>query len=230
MTTPTTPTQPGRPGVLIAFEGGEGSGKSTQADLLFQTLTEAAAGGGRPVLLTREPGGTPLGAEIRRLLLTAPMTARAEALLFAADRAQHVETVIRPALDRGEVVITDRYMDSSIAYQGAGRGLSPVQVRTLSMWAADRLLPDLTVLLDVAPTVGLARVTAAGHPDRIEREGLDFHARVRKELRLLAMTAPHRYLVLDGRKPAEVLAAAISEHVTAMLAATDRAGQEPADA
>ena len=157
-------------GMLIAFEGGEGSGKSTQASRLAEWLTER----GVAVTLTHEPGATDLGARIRRILLDSPdgsLTPRAEALLFAADRAHHVDTVIRPGLERGEVVITDRYVDSSLAYQGAGRALVMDDVRRLSRWATGGLRPDLTVLLDVDPELGLERARAAGHGrDRVERE------------------------------------------------------------
>src|SRR5262249_32773038 len=148
--------------MLIAFEGGEGSGKSTQVERLAQWLSDR----GLAVTVTREPGATDFGSRLRRILLESPdgaLTPRAEALLFAADRAEHVDAVICPALDRGDVVITDRYVDSSLAYQGAGRALPVEDVRRLSRWATNGLVPDLTVLLDIDPELGLERVgTRAG--------------------------------------------------------------------
>ena len=211
-------------GVLIAFEGGEGAGKSSQIALLAETIRAT----GRAVLVTHEPGATALGRQIRRLLLDSdePISPRAEALLFAADRAQHVATVIRPALDRGEVVITDRFVDSSLAYQGAGRTLAVEEVKRLSRWATEELVPDLTVLLDVPAEIGLARVQrrqagtaddAAPGLDRLEREALDFHDRVRAGFRSLAESDPNRYLVLDATRPVEDLAADISARVLAVL-------------
>lgn len=187
-------------GVFVALEGGDGAGKSTQARLLQEWL-EAQ---GRTVLLTREPGGSELGAEIRRLLLHGDdVSPRAEALLFAADRAHHVHAVVRPALARGEVVVTDRYLDSSVAYQGAGRDLVGEEVRQLSLWAVEGLLPDLTVLLDVAP--GTGRERRGEVHDRLEAEPDDFHDRVRSGFLALADAEPHRYLVVDaGLPPAEV--------------------------
>src|SRR5207253_2640213 len=161
---------------------------------------------------THEPGATDFGRRLRTILLDSPdgsLTPRAEALLFAADRAQHVEAVIRPALDRGDVVITDRYVDSSLAYQGAGRALSVDDVRRLSRWATNGLVPDLTVLLDVEPELGLQRAgdrsaTAAEgpatRPDRLERESMEFHRRVRQAFRALADASPDRYLVVDGSR------------------------------
>jgi dTMP kinase len=211
-------------GVLIAFEGGEGAGKSSQIAL----LADAVRATGRTVVLTHEPGATDLGRQIRRLLLDSdePIAPGAEALLFAADRAQHVAAVIRPALDRGEVVITDRFVDSSLAYQGAGRTLAVDDVKRLSRWATDDLVPDLTVLLDVPAEVGLGRVrrrqagpgTAPGSGlDRLEREALDFHDRVRAGYRSLAESDPHRYLVLDATQSVEELALAIRTRVSELL-------------
>ena len=212
--------------MLIAFEGGEGAGKSSQISRLADTVRTA----GRTVVVTHEPGATLLGRQIRRLLLDSdePISPRAEALLFAADRSQHVATVIRPALERGEVVITDRFVDSSLAYQGAGRTLPPEEVKRLSRWATEDLVPDLTVLLDVPAEVGLARArrrqdgtaaAAAGNSglDRLEREALDFHERVRAGYRALAEAEPDRYLVLDGRRPLDELAADVATRVLAML-------------
>ena len=184
----------GQGGLFIAFEGGEGSGKSTQA----RRLADALSARGYDVVLTFEPGATELGRQIRALLLdksNTEMTPRTEAMLYAADRAQHVGEVIRPALERGAVVITDRYVDSSLAYQGAGRELDPAEVRRLSQWATDGLSPDLTVLLDIDPEVGLRRATGPG--DRLEAEALVFHQRVREAFLTIARHGRDRYLVLD---------------------------------
>jgi dTMP kinase len=204
--------------VLIAFEGGEGAGKSSHSAL----LAEAIRATGRTVVVTHEPGATALGQQVRRLLLDSaePISPRAEALLFAADRAQHVAGVIRPALDRGEVVITDRFVDSSLAYQGAGRRLAVEEIKRLSRWAAEDLVADLTVLLDVPVELGLARARqqpAATGLDRLEREALDFHDRVRAGFRSLAESDPNRYLVLDASRPLQDLAAVISARVLAVL-------------
>ncbi len=173
-----------------------------------------------PARVTHEPGGTPPGARIRALLLdpaTAGLSPRAEALLYAADRAHHVETVVRPALDDGEVVVTDRYVDSSLAYQGAGRALVLEEVRRLSRWATGGLLPDLTVLLDLPPEAGLARARGRAAADRLESESLDFHERVRATFGSLAAAEPDRYLVLDAQRPADELADAVRERVAALL-------------
>jgi len=185
-------------GRFIAFEGGEGAGKSTQVAALAAHLREQ----GREVVVTREPGGAPAAEAIREILLDhrfAGLSARAEALLFAAARAEHVERTIRPGLERGAVVITDRYLDSSIAYQGISRALGIDVVEEISLWATESLLPDLTIVLDVAPTVGLGR---AGKPDRMEAEPLDFHLRVRQGFLDLAARQPQRYLVIaaDGER------------------------------
>jgi len=180
-------------GVFIALEGGDGAGKSTQARLLCTWLEELA----HTVVVTREPGGTDFGRTVRELVLHGDHVApRAEALLFAADRAHHVETKILPALGRGEVVITDRYMDSSIAYQGAGRDLGVDEVRELNLWATGGLLPMLTVLIDLPPDVG--RTRRHGVHDRLESEPADFHGAVRDLFLALADADPDRYLVVDG--------------------------------
>ena len=186
-------------GIFIAFEGGEGSGKSTQSKLLKEWLEEE----GEEVLLSREPGGTELGKDLRRILLdhsTGEISPRAEALLYAADRAHHVFSKIRPALDRGEVVITDRYFDSSIAYQGAGRILVPGEVARISRWATESLFPTLTILIDQPAEIGLSRLKSK---DRLEIEPIDFHERIRQEFLQLTLLDPERYLVVDGRKSIE---------------------------
>ena len=181
-------------GVFITFEGGDGSGKSTQ----IQSVREWFESRGREVIVTREPGGTELGTEIRRLVQNGPedVDARTEALLYAADRAYHVATVIRPALERGAVVLGDRYIDSSLAYQGAARSLGVDEIASLSSWATRGLYPSLTFLLDLPPEVGARRRTDA--PDRMERESMDFHERVRHEYLRLADAEPERIVVIDA--------------------------------
>jgi dTMP kinase len=203
------------PGLFIAFEGGEGSGKSTQSKLLQEWLENE----GIQVVLTREPGGTPLGQGLRSILLskeTGHISPRAEALLYAADRAHHVYSVIQPNLDRGHVVITDRYSDSSIAYQGAGRILSSEEVARISRWATNALTPHLTIILDQAPEIGLARIEDG---DRLESEASDFHERVRDEYSILAGADPDRYLVLDARLDVNELATRVQERVKPLLEA-----------
>jgi dTMP kinase len=209
-----------RTGLWITLEGGDGAGKSTQAGLLQEWL-EAA---GRTVVRTREPGGTPVGMLIRDLVLhhRGTISARSEALLYAADRAEHVATVVEPALERGEVVVQDRYLDSSVAYQGAGRALDPDVVRRLSLWAAEGVLPDLTVLLDLDPATARARRGGEDRPyDRLEAERDDFHARVRAAFLELAEAEPERFLVLDATAPADALARGIRSAVEARLSDAD---------
>jgi dTMP kinase len=202
------------PGLFVVFEGGEGAGKSTQVNRLAVTLR----GQKHEVVVTREPGATEFGARIRGMLLGgaggpgAP-SPRAEALLYAADRAHHVATVVRPALARGAVVISDRYVDSSLAYQGGGRSLPVDEVAWLSSWATRHLKPDLVILLDVPPDVGLARV----EDQEAEPESLAFYERVRHVFLDLAAEDPRRYLVLDGTRPADEIAAAVLERVRPML-------------
>ena len=181
-------------GMFITFEGGDGSGKSTQ----IQSVREWFESRGREVIVTREPGGTELGTEIRRLVQNGPedVDARTEALLYAADRAYHVATVIGPALERGAVVLGDRYIDSSLAYQGAARSLGVDEIASLSAWATRGLYPSLTFLLDLPPEVGARRRTDA--PDRMERESMDFHERVRHEYLRLADAEPERIVVIDA--------------------------------
>jgi len=203
------------PGLFIAFEGGEGSGKSTQSKLLQEWLENE----GMQVVLTREPGGTPLGQCLRSILLskeTGHISPRAEALLYAADRAHHVYAVIQPNLDRGHVVITDRYSDSSIAYQGAGRILSSEEVARISRWATNALTPHLTIILDQAPEIGLARIEDG---DRLESEAIDFHERVRDEYSILAGADPDRYLVLDATLDVNELVTRVQERVKPLLEA-----------
>ncbi|WP_223694408.1 dTMP kinase [Leifsonia poae] len=197
-----------RSGLFITLEGGDGSGKSTQAALLEGWLTEQ----GRTVVRTREPGGTPAGVEIREIVLhhRGDISPRAEALLYAADRAHHIEALVRPALARGEVVLQDRYLDSSVAYQGAGRVLDPVQIRDLSLWAAEGLLPDLTILLDLDEAAARARLdTSRTRYDRLEAEKSDFHARVRAAYLDLAAAEPDRFLVVDAARSVDEIAAGI---------------------
>lgn len=189
------PTQ----GVFIVFEGGEGIGKTTQAKLLKAWLEQE----GESVVLSREPGGSDLGIEIRKILLshsTGEISPRAEALLYAADRAHHVFSVIRPALSRGEVVISDRYFDSSIAYQGAGRVLEPGEVARISRWATESLFPTLTIIIDLPAEIGLGRLKSK---DRLEAQPLVFHERVRQEFLQLALLDPERYFIVDGNKSIE---------------------------
>ena len=201
-------------GLFIAFEGGDGAGKSTQARLLGEWLHAQ----GYAVRHTREPGGTALGRQVRELLLhgeDGSVSPRAEALLFAADRAQHVASVVRPALTRGELVLTDRYLDSSVAYQGAARALGHDEVRELSLWAVEGLVPDLTVLLDVSAGEGRAR-RGEVH-DRLEREADDFHDRVRQGFLDLAAREPERYVVLDAALAVDELAGRIRDRVAQLL-------------
>jgi dTMP kinase len=199
-------------GLFVSFEGGDGAGKSTQIRLLAEWLESA----GHRVVLTFEPGGTELGQLLRAAVLHgAHVDERTEALLYAADRAHHVATVVRPALARGDVVLTDRYLDSSVAYQGVGRGLGAADVERLSLWATQDLLPDVTVLLDIDPVVGLARMT--GEPDRLERAGDDFHRRTRQAFLDRAAAEPGRWLVLDATAPPDELAAAIRTRVAGPL-------------
>ncbi len=184
-------------GLFISFEGIDGVGKSTQADALEEFVRER----GREVVRSLEPGGTELGQEIRHLLLhrKGDVAPRSEALLYAADRAHHVATKIRPALEAGKVVIVDRYLDSSVAYQGAGRELETKEVRDLSLWATNGLLPDVTVLLDLDPAVARDRRDQTGtEPDRLEREKIEFFSAVRKCYLELAANEPERFLVIDA--------------------------------
>ncbi|CAN2170337.1 enterobactin exporter EntS [Candidatus Nanopelagicaceae bacterium] len=201
-------------GVFIAFEGGEGTGKSTQSKLLKEWLEDR----GESVVLSREPGGTDLGQGLRKILLgheTGVISPRAEALLYAADRAHHVFSIIRPALAEGKVVITDRYFDSSIAYQGAGRVLAPGEVARISRWATESLFPTLTIVIDLPAEIGIGRLH---NPDRLEAEPLAFHERVRQEFLQLARLDPERYLVVDGKQTIQEIHAAIIARVAELPA------------
>ena len=205
-------------GLFISLEGIDGVGKSTQSDLLEEFLR----GLGLDVVRTLEPGGTELGQEIRHLLLhrKGDVAPRAEALLYAADRAHHVATKIRPALERGEVVITDRYLDSSVAYQGAGRALKAEDVRAISMFAVEGLLPDLTILLDLDAAAAAERRNKTGEaPDRLEREKIEFFEAVRQAFLDMAKAEPNRWLVVDARQSVEEMQAQIRARVSQLLGA-----------
>jgi dTMP kinase len=213
--TPDGGAVPSRPGGLfVAFEGGEGVGKTTQARLIAIWLREQ----GYDVVTTNEPGATKVGMRLRALLLDtahAGMSPHSEALLYAADRAEHVAKVIDPALERGAVVITDRYIDSSLAYQGAGRGIPTADIARLNSWATDGRTPDLTVLLDMPPEIGRSR--HARSADRIEAEPLEFHRRVRAGFLVLARADPDRYLVLDAATPTQEITEQIKDKIREIL-------------
>jgi len=210
--TPSPPTYADR-GVFVCFEGGEGSGKSTQSKRLAAWLEASSY----DVVLTFEPGDTQVGREVRRIVLspeTGELDDRTEALLYAADKAEHLHAVVGPALERGEVVVTDRYVDSTLAYQGAGRSLDGAELEWVARWATGDLRPHLTVLLDLHPTQGLTRF--AGR-DRIEGESIEFHERVRAEFLRLAQADPDHYLVLDARSPVDEIAGAVHGRVAPLL-------------
>jgi dTMP kinase len=205
-------------GLFISLEGIDGVGKSTQSDLLEEFLTAA----GRKVVRTLEPGGTELGQEIRHLLLhrKGDVAPRAEALLYAADRAHHVATKVRPALERGEVVITDRYLDSSVAYQGVGRALKAEDVRAISMFAVEGLLPNLTILLDLDAAEAATRRNKTGEaPDRLEREKIEFFEAVRQAFLDMAAAEPNRWLVIDARQTIDEMQSQIRARVSQLLSA-----------
>jgi dTMP kinase len=210
------PQQPGLyapTGVFVCFEGGEGAGKSTQTRAL-ETWLRAE---GYSVRLTFEPGDTVVGRRVREIVLdpaTGELADRTETLLYAADKAEHVHTVVLPALERGEVVITDRYVDSSLAYQGAGRVLDPAEVEQVQRWATHDLRPHLTVVLDLAPEHGLGRFAER---DRIEGESVEFHDRVRKAFVEMATADPDHYLVVDARRPVDDIAADVRGRVESLL-------------
>ncbi|MQT03510.1 dTMP kinase [Streptomyces jumonjinensis] len=213
-------------GFFIALEGGDGAGKSTQAEALAEWIRNK----GHEVVVTREPGATPVGKRLRSILLdvsSAGLSNRAEALLYAADRAEHVGSVVRPALERGAVVISDRYIDSSVAYQGAGRDLAPTEIARISRWATDGLVPHLTVLLDVSPETARERFPEA--PDRLESEPAEFHQRVRAGFLTLAASDPGRYLVVDAGQEPEAVTTVVRHRLDQMLplsAAEVRAREE----
>ncbi|HEX8508498.1 MAG TPA: dTMP kinase [Propionibacteriaceae bacterium] len=201
--------------LFVVFEGGDGVGKTTQVDRLCSAL----AASGREVVRTFEPGDSRLGAVIRRVVLdpdTQDLSPRAEALLYAADKAQHLEHVVRPALARGAVVVCDRYVDSMLAYQGAGRVLSLAELEQIARWATEDLRPDLTVLLDVEPGRAVAEKP---YQDRLEAAGAEFHTRARQHFLDLAGRDPDAYLVLDGRCSRDAIAEQISDRVREMLSA-----------
>ncbi len=203
-------------GVFITFEGGDGAGKSTQLQLLATWLDEQE----KSYVLTREPGGTDVGLELRDIILHRKgfLAPRAEALLYAADRAHHVHTVVRPALERGDVVVQDRFFDSSVAYQGAGRVLSEDEVRDLSLWAVEDLRPNLTIVLDVPAEVARARRDSTRDVyDRLEAEADDFHERVRQAYHRLAGAEPERIVIVDGELPAEEIHQQIVSRVQSLL-------------
>ncbi|MEE1817718.1 dTMP kinase [Streptomyces sp. SP18ES09] len=205
---------PSPTGFFIALEGGDGAGKSTQV----QALAEWIRAKGHEVVVTREPGATPIGKRLRSILLdvsSAGLSNRAEALLYAADRAEHVDSLVRPALERGAIVLSDRYIDSSVAYQGAGRDLSPTEIARISRWATDGLVPHLTVVLDVSPETARERFTEA--PDRLESEPPEFHARVRAGFLALAAADPSRYLVVDAGQEPEAVTTVVRHRLDRML-------------
>lgn len=200
-------------GVFVVFEGGDGVGKTTQVDRLCAWLANA----GHDVLKTFEPGDTTVGAMVRRIVLdpaTGEISPRAEALLYAADKAQHIFAVVKPALRRGAVVVCDRYVDSMLAYQGAGRALEPTEIEQIARWATEDLRPDLTVVLDAQLSDG---VHAKADKDRLESAGDVFHERTRQSFLELARRDPDRYLVLDARASREEIAAQVAERVTQLL-------------
>lgn len=201
-------------GLFIVFEGGDAVGKTTQMRMLVPWLRER----GVDPVVTRQPGGTSLGRKLRKLLLGPDhpeLVSRAEALIYAADKAQHVEELIRPALTEGQVVVCDRYVDSMIAYQGAGRVLDLAEVEQVARWATGGLRPDLTVLLDADPADAVATIR---QQDRLEAAGLDFHRRAREHFLRLASQALDRYLVLDARESREAIAQQVAARVGSLIA------------
>lgn len=213
-------------GLYVTVEGLDGSGKTTQLERLAAWLTDA----GHTVVATREPGGTEVGQLVRDIVLhhRGDIAPRAEALLFAADRAHHIATKVRPALERGNIVLQDRYIDSSVAFQGGGRVLDPAEVRRVSEWATDGLYPELTVLLDLDPAVARERIAAAQKVfDRIEAEAALFNQRIRAAYLRMAEAEPERWLVLDATRSPDELEAAIRERVTSLLTTPRAAGGTP---
>jgi dTMP kinase len=204
-------------GLFLCFEGGDGSGKSTQSGLLRDWLVQI----GQEVVLTFEPGDTEVGQKVRQIVLspeTGHLADATEALLYIADKSEHLDKVVRPALSRGAVVITDRYVDSTLAYQGAGRSIPPAEVEHVARWATGDLRPHLTVLLDLEPSAGLTRVDElVAERDRIEGESLTFHQRVRAAFLDLADRDPEHYMVLDARAEISEIAVAVRDRVATML-------------
>lgn len=200
--------------LFVVFEGGDFVGKSTQVELLGRWLDEQ----GVPAVVTRQPGGTAVGAELRRLVLDpvfGDVSARAETLMYAADKAQHVHELIIPALARGEVVVSDRYVLSMIAYQGAGRELAMADIERIGWWAVDGLRPDLTVLLDADPDAAVATIA---DKDRLEQAGIDLHHRARRFFLQQAASDPEHFLVINARRTIEEIAAEVRERVATLLA------------
>ena len=204
-------------GIWVTFEGGDGSGKSTQAEHARQYLASI----GRQVIRTREPGGTDLGVGIRQLLLhgSSAVNPYAEALLFAADRAEHIRSYVNPNLEAGTDVIQDRYLDSSVAYQGAGRTLDTNEVRALSDWATGGALPNLTILLDLDPTIGASRVSGRGEKDRLENEADTFRTRLRDSFLSQAAAEPGRFVVIDASQSTTVVSARVRAAITKAILA-----------
>ncbi|WP_052866063.1 dTMP kinase [Streptomyces niger] len=218
---------PAATGFFIALEGGDGAGKSTQVEALADWIRAK----GHEVVVTREPGATAIGKRLRSIILdvsTSGLSDRAEALMFAADRAEHVNSVIRPALERGAVVITDRYIDSSVAYQGAGRNLAPTEIARISRWATDGLVPHLTVLLDVSPETARERFTEA--PDRLESEPAEFHERVRNGFLALAAADPARYLVVNAGQEPEAVTTVVRHRLDQVLPLSETEVEAQAEA
>lgn len=213
---PASSPQTSRAGLFIAFEGGDGAGKSTQVARLEAALVEA----GHDVVTTREPGGTAIGEKLRALVLDhghGTIDARTEALIFAASRAAHAEQLIRPAMAEGKIVLCDRYIDSSAAYQGAGRELGIENITNLSLWATGNLLPDLTVFIDVPLDAGRTRSGARGEADRMESESDDFHRSIHLTFGQLAESNPERYAVIDGNHSIDEVHAQVLEAVQQIL-------------
>jgi dTMP kinase len=203
--------------LFVTFEGPDGAGKSTQVSLTASRLENA----GCQIVVTREPGGTPLGERVRSVLLDpgeSPMVPRAEALLMTAARAQHVSEVIEPALNRGAIVLCDRFVDSTLAYQGAGRGLPIEELRSLQTFAIDALQPDLTILLDIPARAGIERRLTSGAPmNRLDQDEIAFHERVREWYVEAARSDPGRWLSFDARRDPDELADEIAESIVARL-------------
>ena len=194
-------------GRFITFEGIDGAGKSTQIEVVANALRAR----GLPLVITREPGGTPLGEALREVILHQPMTTTAETLLMFAARAEHLERVIRPALGHGTWVLCDRFTDATYAYQAGGRGMSGERIAELEQWLHPDLQPDLTLLIDVPPEVAAQRLARARSADRFEAEQVDFFARVRRAYLDRAGGEPQRFIVIDGTQPADVIGARLAE-------------------